>query len=231
MVFNTFCPLWHFSVLKTLPLEVSLPSVLIFVHGVMNRVPSPQVKGLMEGGVQSFGQKVQMLRIRWGGTLQGKLVRKQGSEAWKGEGRAERGCCRGRSPVPPDPRCDRGNPRAWTELQSHPPNPDAQDPASHTLLSVSHCLRAPQPGGLSQFPQQVYLRNSLLGTEVFKLLTFWPRLRHEGTFSCTSSSGVALRILVLSKWDLVPWRGVEPGRPALGVKSLNHWTTREGKKP
>ena len=25
---------------------------------------SPQVKGLMEGGAQSFGQKVQMLRIR-----------------------------------------------------------------------------------------------------------------------------------------------------------------------
>ena len=107
-----------------------------------------------------FWSKVQMLRIRWGGTLQGKLVRKQGSEAWKGERRAEQGCCLGRSPVLPNPRCDRGSPRAWTELQSHPPNLDAKDSAFQTLSSVSHCLRAPQPGGLSQFPEQVYLRNN-----------------------------------------------------------------------
>ena len=28
-------------------------------------------------------------------------------------------------------------------------------------------------------------------------------------------------------WDLVPWPGIEPGRPALGAQSLSHWTTRE----
>ena len=28
-------------------------------------------------------------------------------------------------------------------------------------------------------------------------------------------------------WDLVPWPGIEPGPPALGGQSLNHWTTRE----
>ena len=27
--------------------------------------------------------------------------------------------------------------------------------------------------------------------------------------------------------DLVPWPGIEPRPPALGVQSLNHWTTRE----
>ena len=27
--------------------------------------------------------------------------------------------------------------------------------------------------------------------------------------------------------DLVPWPGIEPGTPALGVRSLNRWTTRE----
>ena len=27
-------------------------------------------------------------------------------------------------------------------------------------------------------------------------------------------------------WDLVPWPGVEPRPPALGVWSLSHWTTR-----
>ena len=26
-------------------------------------------------------------------------------------------------------------------------------------------------------------------------------------------------------WDLVPWSGIEPGPPALGVHSLSHWTT------
>ena len=28
-------------------------------------------------------------------------------------------------------------------------------------------------------------------------------------------------------WDLVPWSGIEPGSPTLGVQSLGHWTTRE----
>ena len=28
-------------------------------------------------------------------------------------------------------------------------------------------------------------------------------------------------------WDLVPWPGIEPEPPALGVWHLNHWTTRE----
>ena len=26
--------------------------------------------------------------------------------------------------------------------------------------------------------------------------------------------------------DLVPWPGIEPGPPALGVRNLSHWTTR-----
>ena len=28
-------------------------------------------------------------------------------------------------------------------------------------------------------------------------------------------------------WDLVSGPGIEPGPPALGVQSLNHWTTKE----
>ena len=28
-------------------------------------------------------------------------------------------------------------------------------------------------------------------------------------------------------WDLVPWPGIEPGPPALGMWSLNHWTIRK----
>ena len=34
-------------------------------------------------------------------------------------------------------------------------------------------------------------------------------------------------ILSFGMWDLVPWPGIESAPPALGVKSLSHWTTRE----
>ena len=30
-----------------------------------------------------------------------------------------------------------------------------------------------------------------------------------------------------SMWDLVPWPGIKPQAPVLGVWSLSHWTTRE----
>ena len=35
------------------------------------------------------------------------------------------------------------------------------------------------------------------------------------------------QLLVVAMWDLVPWSGIEPGPPALGVWSLSHWTTKE----
>ena len=35
------------------------------------------------------------------------------------------------------------------------------------------------------------------------------------------------RIFSCGMWDLVPWPGIEPGPPALGARSLSHWTTRE----
>ena len=33
--------------------------------------------------------------------------------------------------------------------------------------------------------------------------------------------------LSCNMWDLVPQPGIEPGSPALAVRSLSHWTTRE----
>ena len=42
-----------------------------------------------------------------------------------------------------------------------------------------------------------------------------------GIFSCGTWT------LSCGMWDLVPWPGIEPGPPALGVQSLSHWTTRE----
>ena len=35
------------------------------------------------------------------------------------------------------------------------------------------------------------------------------------------------RALSFSVQDLVPRPGIEPGLPAFGGQSLNHWTTRE----
>ena len=35
------------------------------------------------------------------------------------------------------------------------------------------------------------------------------------------------RVFSYSMQDLVPWLGIKTGSPALGVWSLNHWTTRE----
>ena len=49
-----------------------------------------------------------------------------------------------------------------------------------------------------------------------------PQLRLAGSLV------VAFELLVSAcVWDLVPWPGIEPGPPALGVRSLNHCATRE----
>ena len=42
-----------------------------------------------------------------------------------------------------------------------------------------------------------------------------------GIFSC------GIQTLSCGMWDLVPRPRIEPGPPALGVQSLNHWATRE----
>ena len=43
----------------------------------------------------------------------------------------------------------------------------------------------------------------------------------QDLFTCS------MQILGCGTWDLVPWPGIEPEPPALGVWSLSHWTTRE----
>ena len=35
-------------------------------------------------------------------------------------------------------------------------------------------------------------------------------------------------VLVVARWDIVPWPGIKPRPPALGVQSLSLWTTKEG---
>ena len=63
------------------------------------------------------------------------------------------------------------------------------------------------------------------------------RVRHVwSNFVCTPLFIWLLHILVVvlvifnlhcNMWDLVPWPGIKPQSPPLGVWRLNHWTTRE----
>ena len=55
-------------------------------------------------------------------------------------------------------------------------------------------------------------------------LFIWLHLVLVATWSIFSCS---VWILSHGMWDLVPWPGIEPGSPALGVWSLSHWITRE----
>ena len=57
-------------------------------------------------------------------------------------------------------------------------------------------------------------KSTLLFSQIYKYLTVLGVLAAYVIFSC-------------SMWDLVPWPGIEPWPPALGVQSLSHWTTGE----
>ena len=47
-------------------------------------------------------------------------------------------------------------------------------------------------------------------------------LRRVGSYSCGVRGSFSCGVR-----DLVPWLGIEPGLPALGAQSPNHWTIRE----
>ena len=49
---------------------------------------------------------------------------------------------------------------------------------------------------------------------VYFVCCTWSLFRHAGSFN-------------YSMWELVPWPGIEPVPPALGVQSLSCWTTRK----
>ena len=53
---------------------------------------------------------------------------------------------------------------------------------------------------------------------------------HTGSQIFVTASGIfscSVRTLSCGIWDLVPWPGIKPKPPALGARSLSHWTTRE----
>ena len=66
----------------------------------------------------------------------------------------------------------------------------------------------------------IYLAALSLGCSMSNLgLHLW----HAGSFffNCVT------RTLSCGMWDLVPWSGIKHWPPALGARSLSHWTTRE----
>ena len=46
-------------------------------------------------------------------------------------------------------------------------------------------------------------------------------------YLAASGLSCSIQILACGMWDLVPWPGIEPEPPALGLWSLSHWTNRE----
>ena len=53
-------------------------------------------------------------------------------------------------------------------------------------------------------------------------------LRHLGSLVVARSIfSYSMQTLSCSMWDLVPWPGIKPRPPVLGVWTLSHWTTRE----
>ena len=45
-------------------------------------------------------------------------------------------------------------------------------------------------------------------------------------FVCAGNFGCNLWALRCGLWNLVPWPGIEPGTPVLGMQSLSHWTNQ-----
>ena len=60
---------------------------------------------------------------------------------------------------------------------------------------------------------------------IFLFLSIW--LFQVLVAACGMILVAACRIFSWDTWDLVPWPSIEPKPPALGVWSLNGWTTRE----
>ena len=86
-----------------------------------------------------------------------------------------------------------------------------------------------EPGGLQSM--ELWRVRYALGTEhahclflFFKYLFIWLCWVLNVALRISHSS---LWTLSCGMWDLVPWPGIEPGLPALGVWSLSLWATRE----
>ena len=57
-------------------------------------------------------------------------------------------------------------------------------------------------------------------THIYVYIIYYIIYIHTHIFDCS-------RFLSWGVWDLVPWPGIKPRPPALGVQSLTHWTNRK----
>ena len=64
-----------------------------------------------------------------------------------------------------------------------------------------------------------YFLQSFRGHSFFFLKIF--------TYLAAPGLSSSMRPLSCGLWDLVPWPGIEPRAPALGIRTLNCWTTME----
>ena len=86
---------------------------------------------------------------------------------------------------------------------------------SHQLFCVGGCR------SMKVFQEEVLSQLSFCFYFLIFIWLHWVLVAACRIFSC------GMRTLSFGMWDLVPWPGTEPGLPALGVRSLSHWTIRE----
>ena len=68
-----------------------------------------------------------------------------------------------------------------------------------------------------------------LSSSLHRSLTFISFKKYMYLFIYLAAPGLGCGMWTLScsRWNLIPWLGIEPRPPALGAWSLSHWTTRE----
>lgn len=129
--------------------------ILIFIHEIINRMPSPEVQGPKDGEDQIRASvrdsEDQGLLKEW---LPGKTG-DGGSEAGQGRGRSGQACFSGEIQSWPDPQWGmEGALEPKQNFRVISPHLGAKDTAFYIPLSVSHCLGDPQPGGQCKFSWQ-----------------------------------------------------------------------------
>ena len=91
----------------------------------------------------------------------------------------------------------------WLQMEQH----KTKKLEANEWFSEEHSI----PLNICDFKKNIYL--TALGLS-YDTQDLWSLLWHAKPFNWDI-------------WDLVPWLGMEPGPPALGLWSLGHWTTRE----
>ena len=104
---------------------------------------------------------------------------------------------------------------SWDTVRSYSGHVQISDGSDfrNCILVVIVCLAAP---GLSCGTRDIQCGLGDLRCDLRDLL-----VAARGIFSC------CMRILSCGMLDLVPWWGLKPRPPALGARSLSHWTRRE----